>query len=179
MQDENRTELALMRRIAQGDHAAFEEFVGITGKILDAFCRHQTRNADDADELRQETLVRVWTKASGFDGRSSLRTWLYRIVANLAIDEYRRRSRLPTPVEHMPEPPHGAELELEDEAVRAEELRWALSRLAPHYRNVVVLRDYCDMSDQEVAGRCGIARATVRSRLHRARHALRHTLAAS
>ncbi|MCD0451270.1 RNA polymerase sigma factor [Actinocorallia sp. API 0066] len=178
MKRDNEAELALMRRIAARDDTAFEEFLAQAGTILDAFCRNQTRDADEADELRQEVMLRVWLKARAFDGRSSLRTWLYRLVANLAVDEHRRRSRLPTPVARMPEPPHAAPGP-EAATVRDAELRWALARLAPHYRNVVLLRDYCDMPDGEVARRCGIATATVRSRLHRARHALRLTLAAS
>jgi RNA polymerase sigma-70 factor (ECF subfamily) len=172
------TELALMRRIAAGDHRAFEEFVALADRSLRAYCGHRTRDSHEADELRQEVLVRVWTKADSFDGRSSLQTWLYRLVANLAIDGHRRRSRLPVPVAELPEPRAGGAVEPEADAVRAADVRRALARLAPHYRKVVFLADYCDLSDHDIAARCGIARTTVRTRLHRGRNALRGVLRA-
>lgn len=167
-----------MRRVAEGDHRAFEELVSRTDRLLRAYCGHRTRDAHDADELRQEALMRIWLKADAFDGRSSLRTWLYRLVANLAIDEHRRRSRLPVPVEELPEPRGGAFAEPEADAVRAADLRRALAGLPQHYRKVVFLSDYCDLSDHDIAARCGIARTTVRTRLHRGRSALRGMLRA-
>jgi len=172
------TELALMRRIAAGDHRAFEEFVALADRSLRAYCGHRTRDSHEADELRQEVLVRVWTKADSFDGRSSLQTWLYRLVANLAIDGHRRRSRLPVPVAEPPEPRAAGAVEPEADAVRAADVRRALAGLPQHYRKVVFLSDYCDLSDHDIAARCGIARTTVRTRLHRGRNALRGVLRA-
>ena len=131
---------------------------------------------DDADDLHQEVLLRVWQKAATFTGRAGLRTWLYRLVANLAIDEHRRRARLPTPVDALPDAVRDPGLERA--AAQADELRRALARIGPHYREVAVLSDYCGLPDKEVARLCGIAEATVRTRLHRARKALRTVLAA-
>ncbi|GAB2849293.1 hypothetical protein GCM10022221_55890 [Actinocorallia aurea] len=168
-----------MGRVARGDAGAFEEFVGVAGGIVDGYCRRIARDAHEADELRQLTYIRAWSKACGFDGRASLSKWLYRMVVNLAIDEHRRRGRLPVPVERMPEPPQDPGGAMEDEVAGAVDLRAAVVRLAPHYRSVVILHGYWDLSDAEVADRCGIASATVRSRLHRARHTLREALAGS
>lgn len=169
-------EVWLMRRVAGGEPAAFEEFAARYGAELRTMCRARAHSPNDADDLYQEALLRVWRKARTFTGRSGLRTWLYRLVANLAVDEHRRLARLPTPAERLPEPAPGQGLD--GAAALSDELRRALGQIAPHYRQVAVLSDYCGLPDREVARMCGIAEATVRTRLHRARKALRTLLTA-
>jgi RNA polymerase sigma-70 factor (ECF subfamily) len=171
-------EVWLMQRIAGGEQAAFEEFAERYGAELRGLCRARAHSPNDADDLYQEALLRVWRKALTFTGRSGLRTWLYRLVANLAVDEHRRLARLPTPAERLPEPAldQGTGQGIDGAAALSDELRRALERIAPHYRQVAVLSDCCGLPDREVARMCGIAEATVRTRLHRARKALRALL---
>lgn len=166
-----------MRRIATGSQSAFEEFARRYEPMLRALCHRHMEDPHDAADLQQEVLVRVWSKAGEFSGRSALTTWLYRIVANLAVDEHRRRRQRPAPIGPLPQVRAGDREDTEPAAAKAVELRWALARLAPHYRAVAVLSGCCDLPDHEVARLCGIAETTVRTRLHRARRALRAVLA--
>jgi RNA polymerase sigma-70 factor (ECF subfamily) len=153
--------------------------------------RHLTRNREDAEEVVQDTFFSVYRKIGGFKGRAALGTWLYRIATNSALMLLRRR---------RPEPHLSIEEELPpftgdggharpvadwsdrpDDPLLAQELgqvlQEAIAALPPIYKAVVVLRDIEGLSNQEAAEALGTTVLAVKSRLHRARLALRERLA--
>src|ERR1700751_2397528 len=77
-----------------------EDFTSLTGRFrgeLLAHCYRMLGSAADAEDLVQETLLRAWRSYEGFEGRSSVRTWLYRIATNVCLTAVSRRDRLPLP----------------------------------------------------------------------------------
>jgi len=166
-----------------------------------AHCYRMLGSIQDAEDLVQETYLRAWKSYGGFEGRSSLRTWLYQIATNACLTELAKRSRrmLPSGL-YSPEPdpaayPEGAETEVNwlqpvpdamvapDSADPAaivaarEGLRLALiaslQYLPPRQRAILVLRDVLAFSATEVAGMLGITTVSVKSALQRARARLR------
>ena len=121
----------LLARIADGDVEAFELFVWRYETDLRSFCRRHADAWGEEEDLLQEVLVKIWRRAGSFHRRSSVRTWLYRIVANTAIDEHRRRGRVPSPAGLEPgraaESPWEVEERLDDQAA----VRELLAGLAP------------------------------------------------
>jgi RNA polymerase sigma-70 factor (ECF subfamily) len=159
-------------------------------------------SAQDAEDLVQETLLAAWRGLERFQGRASLRSWLYRIATNRCLnalrDRGRRPSEMPAPPEQTPPPLQPTRLAesvwlepypdvlLEDLPDRSElpEARYeareaiglafmaALQRLPPRQRAVLVLRDVLAFRAAEVAEMLGVTEASVNRALHRAREAL-------
>jgi RNA polymerase sigma-70 factor (ECF subfamily) len=176
-------ELELIRQAKKGDRQAFAILVRHYQRRLVGVALAFVRNPDDAAELAQEAFVRAFQNLRQFESRSSFSTWLYRIVANLAIDFRRRQSR------HVVL--HGDEAESEmsrlagsgDTAFSATfsgelrgRLRMALDELTPEHRAVILLREVEGLSYEEISEALGCPRGTVMSRLHYARMRLREQL---
>ncbi|GAB2544677.1 RNA polymerase subunit sigma-70 [Nocardia heshunensis] len=164
-----------------------------------AHCYRMVGSVDEAEDLVQETYLRAWRGYSGFDGRSSLRTWLYKIATNVCLTALERRSRRPLPSGlGAPEADWGAALadgsgvewlqpipdalvsvESDDPAaivVSRESLRLALvaglQYLPPRQRAVLLLRDVLDWPASDVAELLETSVAAVKSALQRARATL-------
>jgi RNA polymerase sigma-70 factor (ECF subfamily) len=175
-------EIALVSRARGGDRAAFEELVRRHADRLYAVVLRFCADAGEAEDVVQDSFLRAWRGIGGFEGRSLFSTWLYRIGLNEAKRRAARR------------PPEGAVRPLEDEPIerapdwseaperRAEqgELRRVLERavraLPLDYRAPIVLRDVEGLSTREAAGVMGLSEAAFKSRLHRARLAVRRAL---
>jgi len=164
----------------QGDAQAREELAGLCQRMAFALALQLTGNRDDALDLTQDAMVRFFGSLDRFDRRRPVRPWLMRIVRNLYRDRLRRRRirrtqsldevaprAVPEPVDTSPGPEFSASRR-ELQRVVWEEVQ----KLAPHYREVVVLRDYQDLEYAEIARVLRIPRGTVMSRLHRARKQL-------
>ena len=183
----------LIAQAQQGDAAAFERLISTyQGKIY-GFARAYSGDPHEAADLAQEALIKVYRSLHGFRFQSSLLTWMFRIVKNVALDHYRSRQqrerRREQPLEHgsevertslygSRESVHGPE-----DRLLADEQRqalWAALDCVPEvYHTVVVLADMQGLSYEEVAAIVGAPVGTVKSRLNRGRDALREVLLAS
>jgi RNA polymerase sigma-70 factor (ECF subfamily) len=133
-------------------------------------------NSDEAADAVHDAFARVLSRPAAYDDRKGpLKPWFLRIVRNQCLDLLRRRRRGDANIDELadPGPQPDSRLELEQ---RDERLRRALARLGADQRQILVLRDYLDLSYAEIAGVLQVAPGTVMSRLHRARLALREAL---
>jgi RNA polymerase sigma-70 factor (ECF subfamily) len=188
----------VLDRLRAGDTGALETLMSEYATRVFRLAFGITRNSADAEEVVQDVFFTVFTRHESFEGRSALTTWMYRITANKAINKRRgKRHEVETSLETMLEGalptylPDGHR-EGPREFVRADwsptperealsgEARAVLSRaidnLPANYRAVLVLRDVEELSNEEVADILGESVASVKSRLHRARMALREQL---
>lgn len=175
-------DLAALAAAAGGDQHAFARLVDRHAGMVLAVCRRHVR--DDAEDVAQEAFVKAWRAAGTFSGRSTVRTWLYRIAVNAARDRQRHDRRRPA----------GADVDVADLAERLGDpvsvdeqlaargldpaLRRALAELPPAQREVVVLADVMGVGHAELAERQGVAAGTIKSRLHRGHARLAELLAA-
>ena len=134
-----------------------------------------TRNAHDAEDLVQETLLRAYRAFDGFTPGSNIRAWLYTILHRVRTDAFRRSRRSPQTVEMADEGP--AVPPPQDALARGgEDLVRALESLPDVFRDAVVLRDVEDFSYQEIARILDVPIGTVMSRIHRGRALMRTAL---
>ena len=149
---------------------------------LAGYCERILGSAFEADDAVQETMVRAWTRQETFEGRSSVRSWLYRIATNVCLDMLRGRGRRAVPVDVdgpdlFPDGRHPvvdhdpADVAAVREAVE-DALVVLLQRLPARQRAVLVLRDVLAWSAPEVAELLGTTVASVNSALQRARATL-------
>jgi len=158
---------------------SFEEVAGEYSEALFAYLTRMTGNRADADDLLQETLMRIARALPGFEQRASIKTWVYRIATNVAIDALRKRGRsLETELEELEV---ADDLDEEDQLVVVEMnacVRGVIDSLPPTYRAPLVLFALEGRSVAEVAEVCEISVGTAKVRLHRAKARLRQALEA-
>lgn len=155
------TDEQLAEHLAAGDEAALRELLRRYERPLGHFLHRQT-GGRDVEDLYQETWLRVVRHAARFDAGRRFSTWLFQIAVNLCRDWHRR----PPPEPHVGvDRPGGAPIERAEQALDAARL---LGELSEAQREVVVLRYYQDLSEDEVATILDIPRGTVKSRLHHA-----------
>ena len=176
-------------RAAAGDIAAFEKLVRKYEKYVCTAVYAVVRNHDDSFDVAQEVFLKLYHNIGTFKGESSFSSWLYRIAKNTALDFLRRQKNHQT-VSLSAENDDGEEVVLDipdtSEAVspekaalaseRREILYAALNELRPEHREILVLRDIEGYSYEEVGSMLSLEAGTVKSRLFRAREALRKIL---
>jgi RNA polymerase sigma-70 factor, ECF subfamily len=158
-----RADEELMAAVARGDPQALAELIRRWETPLHGFIARHT-GGRDADDLFQETWLKVVRAARRFDPRRRFSTWLFQIAVNTCRDWHRQRP--PEPVE----PPDEAAPDADpaEHAAAALDVRRLLAVLPEEQRAVVVLRYYHDLPEAEVADILGCPRGTVKSRLHHA-----------
>jgi RNA polymerase sigma-70 factor (ECF subfamily) len=188
------TEAALIARLRRRDTEALEILMERHAARVYRVAFGITRNDADAEEVVQDVFLSLFEKIAAFEERAALGTWLYRVATNTALLR-RRGKRLELEVsleDQLPtfrEDGHRAgerSFLLADWSASAEDgllsdetqalVRRAIDILPPHYRAVVMLRDVEERSNEETAEILGEAVSSVKSRLHRARMALREQL---
>jgi RNA polymerase sigma-70 factor (ECF subfamily) len=133
-------------------------------------------NVDDAADAVHDAFATALAKPDAFDiTRGPLRPWFLTVVRNRCIDMLRRRRASDVPVEQLIEPSSGPE-EILENAETSDAIQRALASIDSDKRQIVVLRDYLDLSYAEIAAVLSIAPGTVMSRLHRARLVLKEAL---
>jgi RNA polymerase sigma-70 factor (ECF subfamily) len=178
----------LARRARSGDPDAFEVLMTRYSDRVYRLGLRLTGNRHDAEEVLQETFLRVFRRLATFRGESLFSTWLYRVAANNALMLVRARKRRRTePLDRYMPLFDGSGRHRRDvdhaRAARADEILdrrrlaqaalGALQRLPPIHRTAFVLRDLQDLPTAQVAEVLGVTPATVRQRVHRARLSMR------
>lgn len=180
-------EQQLLARAKQGDENAFELLIKPYMQKAYNLAYRMTGNKEDAWDMAQEALVRVYQRLGEFRGDSSFQTWVYRIATNVCVDELRKRRRQrfanvsldePFAVEDGEMGRQFADMgERPDEYVERQDtnrmVQQALSRLDDEHRTVLVLRQYQEMSYEEIATTLRLPLGTVKSRINRALTALK------
>jgi len=184
---------ALLPRARAGDEQAFRELVLPCRRELLVHCYRITGSLHDAEDMVQETLTAAWRGLADFEGRASLRAWLYRIATNRCLNTRRRPPPTPVPPFAPPEPTRRSEVtwlepypdslldagtqpgpEARYEAKEAIELGFvvALQHLPPRQVAAVVLHDVLGFRTREVAGMLGTTETAAKACLQRARSSL-------
>lgn len=182
-------ELDLVRAAQSGDQGAFGRLVEQNQSKIYSLCYRMTGNPEDAADLTQEAFLNAWRGLSGFGGQSAFSTWLYRLASNACIDFLRREKRraaLSMTLEDededrqadLPDQRWSPERELERKEVR-QALQAGLSALSPEHRQVLLLRETEGLSYQEISQVLDLEEGTVKSRIARARMALKEFLVKS
>lgn len=173
----------LIERAKAGDAAAAGEIVERYQRRIYTLCLRILADTDAAEELTQETLVKALTGLEKFDGRSALGTWLHRIATNACFsrirsDRVRSKGRVPWPESGEPIAPLRVQQGEDrlDAAQRSRLVAAALDRINPEHRVVLVLRDVQGLEYEQVAEVLGVPMGTIKSRLFRARAALRQAI---
>jgi len=146
---------------------------------LTGYCYRMLGSGSEADDAVQETMLRAWRAADGFEGRSSVRSWLYRIAANICVDMLRSRQRRPLPMDLGPASPPHIEAEHGDPAdiaVARDTIRLAfvtaLEHLPARQRATLILCEVLRIPAAEAASTLGTSVPAVNSALQRARATL-------
>ena len=183
-------ESKLIERLKAGDDDAFEELVRAHGGRMLSVAKRMLRNEDDAGDAVQDAFLSAFRAIHRFEGGSQLGTWLHRIVVNAALMKLRTRRRKPEePLDpllprflddgHL-ENPAQTWTRSADQVLESEETRkLVLDRIAElpeTYRTILLLRDVEDLDTEETAKALEISPGAVKTRLHRARLALRELL---
>lgn len=181
---------ALLARLKAGEERAFDDLVRLAGGRMLAVARRMLNREDDAQDAVQEAFLSAFKSLPSFDGRSQLTTWLHRITVNCCLMKLRGQRRRPEtsideflphflPDGHQTNPSSAWNLEagagIEQAEVR-DLVRAKINQLPDPYRVVIMLRDIEELSTEETAEALGMTVNAVKTRLHRARQALRALL---
>jgi len=190
----NRTEdRKLIARLRAGDQAAVHELAERYGSRIYQLALRQMKNREDAEEVTQDVLLKVYRKIGAFRGDSALSSWIYRITFNTAMSRL-RTSKLARAAQRQERPADGEDdrhqaprqpadwSRMPDEALLRGQLRRAvvaaIQELPEIYRAPVVLRDIEGLTTEEASTRLHVKDQTLKSRLHRGRLMLRARLQA-
>lgn len=155
------TDEQLVRRVAEGSESALAELLDRYERPLSSFIYRHT-GGRDVEDLYQETWLRVVRAADRFDPAKKFSTWLFQIAVNLCRDWHRQRPLEPQEPQSEAAVSGAARTEARLDAERL------LACLPEAQREVLILRYYHDLSEEEIAGIADCPRGTVKSRLHNA-----------
>lgn len=176
----------LVERSKNGDREAFEQLVQMYENKVYTIAYRLMGNHTDAADLAQEAFIKIYQALPNFRGDSSFSTWIYHITVNVCRDELRKRQRRPTVSlddspdnntctyelrSNMPTP----EEELDRSETQAM-VQQCLNELSDDYRIILVMREIQEMAYEEIAENLGCSLGTVKSRLSRARQALKEKI---
>jgi len=151
------------------------------------FAYHLTYNEEDANDLVQETFMKAFRFMSLYEKGTNAKAWLFKILKNAFINEYRKKAKQPTKVDYeditayqdADEDKGGVAYDLREDifdGMMGDEITIALNRLPIDFKTVILLCDIEGFSYEEIAKIIDIPIGTVRSRLHRARNMLKESL---
>ena len=176
----------LVRSIQAGDHQAFEMLVRRYQRQVANLVYLTMGNSDDVEDITQEVFIRVYRSLPKFKFDASFFSWLYRITMNLCIDEIRKRK-----IRHVFSLDYLTEDTLEKnrkdkehptafDALKKEEkqkvVRSALQKLKPEHREILIMREYQDLSYDQISETLDLRLEAVKSRIFRARKEMKNLL---
>lgn len=183
------SETEMIKLCQNGDRSAFNELVEQYQNQVVNIAYSMLSDREDAYDAAQEVFVRIYRSIGGFKGKSSLSTWIYRIVSNVCNDILRKRQRQANIISintARGNEDEQHEMELEDSSPTPEEcmelseqqrlVREALAELNDKYREIITLFDIEEMRYEEIAEILKCPVGTVKSRLNRARAELKKKL---
>ena len=181
-------ERLLIARLKDRDEQAFGEIVHLYGDKVFSLIYRMIGNRQEAEDIAQEVFITVFKTIDGFRGEAKFSTWLLRVAANHCKNQIKYLARRPSEGADMEELPQGngpslpmqSHIEPPDVLAEAAELealmQQAIAELDPEHRLMVVLRDVEELSYQEIGEITGLPEGTIKSRLHRARVAIKEFL---
>lgn len=185
---EDMTQQELVVRAKAGDQDAFAQLVEHNQNRVYSLALRMVGNPEDAADLAQEAFLSAWKGLERFQGDAAFSTWLYRLTSNACIDFLRRekRKKAAGTILYLDDNEDGAPLDLPDydadphkqlehSEVR-EHIQQGLAALSPEHRQVLSLREVSGLSYAEIANILNLEEGTVKSRIARARLALRKKL---
>lgn len=182
--DENK----LVNKAVKGDNSAFEALMEKHMGIIYNIALRMAANQDDAEDMTQEIMIKIFRSLGSFKGNSKFSTWIYRVAVNTCLDELKKKKNkkyLSLDAEISGDDGEN-QIEIKDDSPSPEKLAEqnelrdmvaaAVKLLSDEHRAVIVLRDIRGMSYSEIAGILGCSDGTVKSRISRARAQLKMIL---
>ncbi|TDT61185.1 RNA polymerase sigma factor [Fonticella tunisiensis] len=170
-------EVTLVEKCRSRDLKALEELFILYEKKIYNLCFYTLKNSEDAMDAAQEACLKIYKSIDRFKGESKLSTWIYRITYNTCMD-YIKKKKNCTCFDDVPE--QSLSVEKVESLIENRELRQDIKRcimaLNDDFRTIILLRDINGLSYQEISDVLGIQVGTVKSRLSRAREALKAEL---
>ena len=191
MIDETKRDRDLVERLRAHDHSAVSDLAFKYSSRIRQLALRYVKNEEDAEEVVQDVLMKVYQKIEAFRGDAALSSWIYRITFNTAMSRLRSDKASRREVELVAVEPAGSDGPRapdiadwssmgDDEVLRGElrrKLMKALAGLPPIYRVPVLLRDVRGLTTEEASAALKVKDQTLKSRLHRGRMILRDQLA--
>jgi RNA polymerase sigma-70 factor (ECF subfamily) len=184
-------ERLLIGRLKQRDEQAFNEIVRLYGDKVFSLVYRMIGSRSEAEDIAQEVFVTVFKTVDSFRGEAKFSTWLLRIAANHSKNRIKYLARRPTDLGGLDDagegatidrgmPPVQSHIEGPDTLMEAAELEKlmgeAIAALDEDHRLLIILRDVQELSYEEIAEITGLPEGTIKSRLHRARMAIKEFL---
>lgn len=183
----NENEILLIKRSQKGDINSFEELIKEYKKIAYNIALKMLKNKEDAEDVSQEALIKVYKSINRFNMDSSFKTWLYRIVVNTCLDHVRKNKENPISIDQPIRSGHDEfYMDVEDNRPTPQEVLEtkltqkmvmdAVNELEDDFKSIIILRDINDLSYEEISEvlECNIG--TVKSRISRGRQKLKEIL---
>ena len=183
----NEREITLIKRSQNGDIDAFEALISDNTRFVYNIALKMLKNKEDAEDISQEALIKVYKNIDSFNMESSFRTWMYRIVVNTCLDHMRKNKVTVLSIDKPIITEHNEfQVEIEDNSFSPEELFerkenqkliiHALNQLDDSFKAAIILRDINDFSYEEIAEILTCNLGTVKSRISRGRQKLREII---
>ena len=166
-------EATLIASARAGDQRAFNALLAPHRDRLWGVCVRVTSNTADAEDAVQDALIAIWRGLDRFRGDAQFSTWAHRIASNSALAVVRKRRDLPLADEHDIEDPCTP---FDEQIAISDQIQAALKQLPDDFRVALVLREYGGLTYAEIAAHQGILIQTVKTRINRARMAVRAAL---
>lgn len=183
------SEEELINAILKGNLKAYEALISQYEKKIYALCLQLLKDPEEAYDAAQEVCIKIWKQLGTFKGQAKLSTWIYRMATNQCLDILRKNKRKGQEFSLFLDEETGEEEKLTDQTAiwhdvsshieqkeLGEVLKQGIGELKEDYQAVIVLRDIEQFSYEEIASILEISLGTVKSRLSRARAALRKIL---